>query len=477
MGGIFINYRRSAPDGLVTRIFQQLTEYFGAEQVFLDRASIRLGQTYWDEIHARLLDTDVLLVLVHREWLTEQDEHGTPLLERDRDWVREEIEVALKTGKKIVPVVLDAAEWNADADLPESIRPIRGNQSHRVCAESAPADVDELITRLRSDVAPTWTPGDGGDEQPFRPGRWLVHLTGLLSLLVLAGPAILVRNDSPAGFGELPSLVPVAGQLALVTLAVPVVFWFVHVPLGKIVGSWEWEVHRAPTDRYNRMAPLIMGMFLVVLVWLAIKADMTDAGQLFVLVSLFIAVMRASVIMLRNERKDRDLDDRWPHTLGRPLRALAVRRSMVRLDHRLTTWHRRLSREQEDKAAWMFGQFTQAAQILGAEAARPRSRWLFDDHRWGLSGYTLWISATTGLLAASAVPELRAGTDTIRLWLLLGIVFAVMCLAAVLTVELGYRQQRRWRRRLIQEIADNLARFQQQLDLLTSPPPWDARRE
>jgi hypothetical protein len=475
MGGIFINYRRSAPGVLVDGIYRQLTEYFGAEQVFLDRKSIRLGHTWSDEIPTRLLDVDVLLVLVHREWLTDRDDDGTPLLRRDRDWVREEIEIALEAGKKIIPVVLDAAEWNADADLPESILPIRGNQAHRVCTASAAADVEDLIDRLRPDVAPEWTPGDGGDAEPRRPGRWLAYLTGLLSLLALAGPAILVRDDSPASSGELPPLLPIAGTFALTMLAVPVVFWFVHVPLGKVFGAWEWEVHRAPTVRYNRMAPWLMGMFLVILVWLAIRMDMTDAARMFVFFGLFVAVMRGAVIMLRHERKDRDLDDQWPHTLGRPLRTPAVRRSMVRLDRRLTTWHRRLSREQERKATWMLDQFTYATQTLGAEAARGRSRWLFDEHRWGISGYTFWVGATTGFLVASAVPEIRAGTATLRLWLLLGVVFAIVCVAILLTVEFGHRQHRRWRRRLILEITDNVASFRQRLELLTSPPSWDSR--
>ncbi|MPZ81011.1 MAG: TIR domain-containing protein [Actinophytocola sp.] len=477
MGGIFINYRRNAPAEVVDGIYQRLRDYFGKEQVFLDRESISLGATYWDEIYKRVPDVDVLLVLVHREWFTERDENGTRLLDRERDWVREEIELGLKSGTRIIPVPLDDADWHANADLPASILSIRGNQFHRVCRESAATDVDTLIERLKSDVAPTWTPGDGGDAEPRRPGWWLGVLTGLCSLLALAGPPILVRDDSPTAPGELPPLVPTAWLFAVVMLAVPIVFLFIHVPFGKVIGSWEREVHRAPTDRYNRVVLLAAGMFLLILVWLTISTDMTDSGRLFVFVSLFITALWASVTMLRNERKDRDLDDRWPHTLGRPLRAPAVRRAMVRLDHRLTTWPRKLSREQEDKATWMLGRLTEAAQNLDAETTRRRPRWLFDDHRLGLSGYAFWISATTGFLAASAVPELRAGTATLRLWLLLAFVFAVTCLAIVLTVELGYRQHRRWRRRLAREVTETVATFRGRLDILTSPPPWDTRQK
>lgn len=475
MGGIFVNYRRNAPDELVVGIHQRLRDYFGDEQVFLDRESIALGRTYWEVIHDRLPDVDVLLVLVHQGWLTERDEEGTRLLDRGRDWVREEIELGVKYGKSIIPVLLDDADWPANADLPASILSIRGNQAHRVRGESAAADVDELIERLKPEVAPTWTPGDGGDTEPRRPGRWLAYLTGLLSLLVLAGPAILVRADSPAAPGELPPLVSTAVLLTASMLAVPVVFWFVQVPLGKVIGSWEQEVHRAPTDRYNRMVLVAVGIFMAILIWLTIEAQMTYAGRAFVFASLFAAALWASVTALRNERKDRDLDDRWPHTLGSPLRAPSVRRAMVRLDRRLTTWDRRLTREQEAKATWTLHQLTDAIRNLGAEATRRRPRWLFDDHRWGLSGYTLWASSTTGFLVASAVPELRAGTGRLGLWLLLSFVFAVMCLALVLTVEVGYRQQRRWRQALAQEITKHVATSEERLLRLTSPPPWDTR--
>ncbi|HEX6354219.1 TIR domain-containing protein [Actinophytocola sp.] len=477
MGGIFVNYRRNAPDELVDGIYECLRDYFGKEQVFLDRESIALGSTYWEVIHNRLPDVDVLLVLVHREWLTERDDDGTRLLDRERDWVREEIEIGLSSGKTIIPVLLDDADWRADANLPASILSIRGNQSHRVRGESAATDVDRLIEWLKSKVAPTWTPSDGGDTGPRRPGWWLAYLTGLLSLLALVGSPVLVRDDSPAAPGKLPPLVPTAGLFTAAMLVVPIVFWVVHVPFGKVIGSWEREVHRAPTARYNRMVLLSVGMFMAILVWLTIRADMTYAGQSVVLVSLFVATLWASVIALRNERKDRDLDDRWPHTLGRPLRAPAVRRAMVRLDRRLTTWHRKLSREQEDKATWMIGELTDATRKLSAEAARGRSRWLFGDHRWGLSGYALWCSATTGFLVASMVPELRAGTDTRPLWLFLGFVFVVMCLALVMTVEFGYRRQRRWRLDLAKEITKNVAVFEKKLVRLTSPPPWDSRGE
>jgi TIR domain len=473
MGGIFINYRRSAPDALVIGIFQQLVQYFGEERVFLDRESIRLGHTYWDEIYKRLLDSDVLLVLVHREWLTERDENGTRLLDRERDWVREEIELALKSGKRIIPILLGDADWYADADLPKSILSIRGNQFRRVRVPSAPTDVDELVTRLKFEVAPTWKPGDGGDAEPRRPGRWLAYLTGLLALIVLAGPAILVRDDAPAAPGEVPPLTVAAVQFALSMLVVPIVFWFVHVPFGKVINSWEWEVHRAPADRYNRIAPLVIGMLMVVVVWSTISADMSNAGRLFVFACLFVAAVWSAVIMLRGERKDRDLDLHWPHTLGRPLRAPAVRRAMVRLDRQLATWPRRLSREQEDKASWMLDQLTKATRDLDAEAVRRRRRWLLDDQRWGLCLYTLWVSATAGFLVASAVPEIRAGTDIWRRMLLLAVVFAVVCLAVALTAELGYRQQRRSRQRLAREITENLGGFTRRLEFLTSPPPWD----
>lgn len=476
-GGIFVNYRRSAPPGLVDEIDRRLRDYFGEEQVFLDRKSIRLGHTWSDEIRTRLADSDVLLVLVHEEWLTERDESGTVLLRRERDWVREEIELALASDVKVIPILLDGAQWPADADLPESIRPIRGNQAHRVCAESLPEDVDDLITRLRADVAPTWTPADGGAAEPWRPGRWLAYLTGLLSLVALAGPAILVRDDSPAAPGDWPPLVSNAFDFVFVMLAIPIVFGFMYGPVGRFIGLGEREVHRAPAADYYRMAPLLIFAFLVFIALTAWQSGVTGGGWVFVVVAMLIALLVATAFMLRTVRKDRELDNNWPHTLGRRLRAPAVRRAMDRLDERLTAWRWRLSREQEDKAAWMLDQFAQATRDLTDEAARRRWRWLLRDHRWGVSIYAFWVSSTTGFLVASVVPEVRGGTAGLALFLLLGTLFALMSLAVALTVEVTYRQHCRWRQQLVDEIEGRLATFRQRLADLTAPAPWETRGE
>lgn len=475
MGGIFINYRNSAPQDVVSGMYRQLADHFGEEQVFRAKDSIRPGHTYWRVIKKRLRHCEVLLAVIHEEWLTEADASGTRLLLRERDWVRREIEIALRLGLKIIPVLVGDARRLTDHEpglLPPSIREIRGNQGPRVRSASREADVAGLIRQLDRDVSATWTPSDAGTEQPWRPGRWLAYLTGLLALVVLAGPAVLVRHDAPAEEGESPPLLPVALQSIAIMLAVPVVFSIVHFGFGKAVESSEREAHRAPARRYNVVIMPAVLVFMAVLIYLGLATGTDELGMLLLFSGLFIGALRAAVIALRGERVDRELDLGWPHHLGpRPLPP-ALRRAVTRLEERLTQWRRPLSREQAAKATFMLGQLTKAAGTL--REPTTRRRWLLAEHRWGLCWYTLWISTTVGLVVASAVPEVRAGSGSLGGWILIVVVFTLTCVAiAALTVEVGYRQHRRRQTVLAEEVADGVRRLGKRLAVLLEPPPWE----
>jgi hypothetical protein len=122
-GGIFIGYRR---DQMATarRLYDQLSKHFGEDRVFWDVATIPAGDDWAKRIVFEVSKCGVMLVLIGPDWL------GTARITRRKrigqpdDWVRVEIETALRQGIWIIPVLVDGAEVPKPGTLPESLRPL-----------------------------------------------------------------------------------------------------------------------------------------------------------------------------------------------------------------------------------------------------------------------------------------------------------------------------------------------------------------
>jgi|GEM_PF-4551439 len=120
---VFISYRRRIGDiYAIDALMDALSKRYGSENVFKDTDSIQSGQDYREVIRAALSRCDVLLVVIDPDWLSAMDRKGERRLNDPNDWVRLEIEEALKRKIKIVPVLLSIAEMPAAEDLPESMR-------------------------------------------------------------------------------------------------------------------------------------------------------------------------------------------------------------------------------------------------------------------------------------------------------------------------------------------------------------------
>ncbi|MGH3899477.1 MAG: toll/interleukin-1 receptor domain-containing protein [Pseudonocardiaceae bacterium] len=107
MGGIFISYRRGGHIDVVLALGRRLVESFGSDQVFLDTESLRPGDRFSGKLEKAVLDSAVVLAVIHAQWLSECNENGVRRLDEPDDWVRKELELAVQSGKKIIPILLD----------------------------------------------------------------------------------------------------------------------------------------------------------------------------------------------------------------------------------------------------------------------------------------------------------------------------------------------------------------------------------
>jgi hypothetical protein len=117
---IFISYRREDSIDVAGRIYDRLCQHFGKENVFKDVDSIPLGVDFRKHLERSVGQCDVLLTIIGRQWLA--GEKGQRRLDDIRDFIRIEMEAALKRDIPVVPVLVQGSALPHPDDLPEVLQ-------------------------------------------------------------------------------------------------------------------------------------------------------------------------------------------------------------------------------------------------------------------------------------------------------------------------------------------------------------------
>jgi hypothetical protein len=229
---IFINYRREEASFPAHRLYEDLAERFGEEQVFIDVDTIEPGLPFDEVIEREVGSCDVLLVMIGPNWLELTDETGRRRLDKPDDYVRLEVEAALRRGVRVIPALLREASPPSSDQLPESLQRLarlqalplsddrrwredverlirllkklqevkaeaaeqaahrqhveRGRAAREAAEQAANGQVETVDDQVSGSIAPAVL-----DERSTRPGRrWIV-----------AGAAVLVAGGTAAGLG------------------------------------------------------------------------------------------------------------------------------------------------------------------------------------------------------------------------------------------------------------------------------------
>jgi hypothetical protein len=130
MAGIAISYRREDTAWITGRIFDRLKSHYENPDndqteekpvVFLDYDSTPVGVDFREYIKGAFDNCDVLLAVIGPHWMGD-DATGKPRITHEDDWVRIEIETALKKNIPVVPVLIDRTPMPSKEALPEDIR-------------------------------------------------------------------------------------------------------------------------------------------------------------------------------------------------------------------------------------------------------------------------------------------------------------------------------------------------------------------
>jgi SIR2-like domain/TIR domain len=143
---IFINYRHEDVPFAASALYRELKGRFGAENIFFDSGTLRPGMPFLEAITSHLTGTGgAFLALIGRQWLPAMDAHRR---RADDDYVVQEIDLGLRNGWTVIPVLLDDATLPDRRDLPLAIKALPRYQVAHLRQTSLDGDVEDLIARL-----------------------------------------------------------------------------------------------------------------------------------------------------------------------------------------------------------------------------------------------------------------------------------------------------------------------------------------
>lgn len=243
---IFICYRRGDSAEITGRLYDRLTARYGKQRVFKDVFSINLGQDFDAVIRRALEATAVLLVVIGDRW-------ELPRLADPKDSVRREIEQALASGVRTIPLFVRGARMPAASGLPETIEafcrcngmPLRDDPDFDHDCERLISSIDdgsqtlaslsvarvESLSRVESRSAPR-VERRRAPAPPAPPDR------GAMPLLPIAAAARAVDSKGWLLAFLLGAIVALAGGLAPSVLGVDATFGQALLSSGCACSIW-----------------------------------------------------------------------------------------------------------------------------------------------------------------------------------------------------------------------------------------------
>ncbi|WP_430931653.1 toll/interleukin-1 receptor domain-containing protein [Saccharicrinis sp. 156] len=120
---IFLSYRRDDSSDITGRIYDRLVQHFGDGNIFKDVDSIPLGADFRDHLDSAVSKCHFFLAIVGPDWLYARDDDSTSYLNNPSDFVRIELESALKRDIPVIPILVRKATMPLGNTLPESLKP------------------------------------------------------------------------------------------------------------------------------------------------------------------------------------------------------------------------------------------------------------------------------------------------------------------------------------------------------------------
>lgn len=148
MGIVFINFRGGDAQDSAVLVDQKLSRVLGRDRVFRSSVSIEPGVAFDPELVRAASTCAVMLVVIGPNWLRVA-EGSVPRIHASGDWVRIEIELALRNGARVVPILVGDTKMPSAAQLPPTISSIAVHQYLRLHHRSAEYDLTQILDAVR----------------------------------------------------------------------------------------------------------------------------------------------------------------------------------------------------------------------------------------------------------------------------------------------------------------------------------------
>jgi membrane protein DedA with SNARE-associated domain len=155
---IFISYRRSDSAGDAGRIYDRLAQEFGAQNIFRDVETMDFGVDLVQTLNETVAKCDVLIAVIGPKWLDERDHAGKRRLDDPKDFVRNEIAIALERGIRVIPIFIESTPVPTADQLPHDLAALSNRTGLHLHNDSFDGNIRALIEKLRT-VHATQRPG------------------------------------------------------------------------------------------------------------------------------------------------------------------------------------------------------------------------------------------------------------------------------------------------------------------------------
>jgi TIR domain/Caspase domain len=151
MPRVFISYRRSDSQSITGRIYDRLVASFGKGNVFKDVDSIPPGIDFRQVVNESVERCEVLIAVIGAHWLDAAGEQDRNRLSHDTDFVRLEIEAALRRGIPVIPVLVEGGAAPKIDQLPISMKDLAYRHASHVRHDpDFHHDMDRLIQAVKA---------------------------------------------------------------------------------------------------------------------------------------------------------------------------------------------------------------------------------------------------------------------------------------------------------------------------------------
>jgi exosome complex RNA-binding protein Rrp4 len=154
---VFISYRREDSREITGRICDRLNNEFGKQAIFRDVDSIPAGVDFRKHISKSIEQCSMLVAIIGDIWLDVKNKKGERRLDLANDYLRVEIETALKKDIPVIPVLVKNGTMPEEEDLPDALKQLVYRNAISIPEEPFFHNGVDLLIK---EIAKTFSPSD-----------------------------------------------------------------------------------------------------------------------------------------------------------------------------------------------------------------------------------------------------------------------------------------------------------------------------